>query len=133
MSETLEDVQRKHFEKWISSPPYEKSVKRLAERSAWPGQYDDVNVQLGFEAWIESAKCNKQAQFTERLAQRFRYRKTGCKEWEYGVCLPWKGKWAVLAFAGICSFNDDPWEIMGHVLGEVSAFEWIDNDYGWEG
>ena len=31
------------------------------------------------------------------------------------------------------SFTDDPWEIVGHILGEVAAFEWIDNDFDWEG
>ena len=47
---------RKSFESWISSPPYELSTKRLADKSAWPGQYDDINVQRAFEAWIASAE-----------------------------------------------------------------------------
>lgn len=47
---------RKSFESWISSPPYELSTKRLGQTSARPGQYDDINVQRAFEAWIASAE-----------------------------------------------------------------------------
>jgi len=122
---------RKQFEAWISSPPYEMSIKRLSDKSAWPGQYDDINVQIVFEAWMESAKCSNRT-IQERLPQRFRYRKHGCNRWDFGVCLPREKSWSVQAGAGFGSFTDDPWEILGHILGDVAAFEWIDNDYGWE-
>ena len=46
-----ESDSRAQFEKWISSPPYELTTKRLPESSAWPGQYNDINVQRAWEAW----------------------------------------------------------------------------------
>jgi len=131
MSEASEESLRRQFEEWISSPPYEESVKRLADKSAWPGQYGDINVQRAFEAWMESAKCSNRTS-RERLPQRFRYRKPGCIGWDFGVCTPWSKKWSVMGFAGICSFESDPWEVLGHIIGDVEAFEWIDNDFGWE-
>lgn len=69
----------------------------------------------------------------ERLPQRFRYRKYGCNGWDFGVCLPMGEMWIVNAGSGFGSFDDDPWEIIGHIIGDTEAFEWIDNDFGWEG
>lgn len=39
------------FESWISAPPYEKSVVINLDSSAWPGQYQDYEVQLAWEAY----------------------------------------------------------------------------------
>lgn len=30
-------------------------------------------------------------------------------------------------------FESDPWEAMGHVIGDVEVFQWIDNDLKWQG
>lgn len=49
---------REQFEKWVSSPPFEKSVVRFPEWSAWPGMYQDLNVDLAWQAWKESlSRC----------------------------------------------------------------------------
>ena len=59
---------REEFEKWISSPPFERSVDRYpedAEKFAWPGNYKDLDVDLAWFTWqaaIEHAKktmCNR--------------------------------------------------------------------------
>lgn len=52
------------FEQWISAPPYEREIDRwpLDEaRYAWPGQYQDIAVQLAWEAWEEAIRTTKQA------------------------------------------------------------------------
>lgn len=52
---------REEFEKWISAPPYERSIRRYpddAERFAWPGQYREVSTELAWQAWQEAAKSN---------------------------------------------------------------------------
>jgi hypothetical protein len=73
----------------------------------------------------------------ERLPQRFRYRKPGCNYryngWDYGVCNPCGDGWESKSELGDAWFGDDPWEVLGQILGDVEAFEWIDNDFGWEG
>lgn len=46
---------RVEFERWISAPPYEKSVNRYHHESgSWPGQYLDISVQLAWEAFVEA-------------------------------------------------------------------------------
>jgi hypothetical protein len=50
--------ERERFELWITSPPYEMDVTRNSQRedvSAWPGQYQDIHVQLAWESWKEAA------------------------------------------------------------------------------
>ena len=40
--------------------------------------------------------------------------------------------WRIRAGVGSASFESDPWEILGQVIGgNVAEFVWIDNDYGW--
>ena len=54
---TDKDPERESFEKWISDPPYERSVERFPNdetKFAWFSQYRDTNVQLAWEAWVES-------------------------------------------------------------------------------
>ena len=68
-----------------------------------------------------------------RQPQQFRYRHLCSDKWQYGVCIPRSDKWSVQAGMSSATFNDDPWEVLGQVLGYVTDFEWIDNDYGWEG
>ncbi len=46
------------FEAWIGEPPYERDTSRWPNdetKHAWPGQYQDIEVQLAWEAWVESA------------------------------------------------------------------------------
>lgn len=52
---------REQFEAWISSPPFEKSVERQGEHSAWPGHYRDYGVQLAWCAWEDSAKSERES------------------------------------------------------------------------
>jgi hypothetical protein len=49
-------MSRERFEKWISSPPYERDTERFGPAMAWPGQYVDIGVQLAWEAWEEALK-----------------------------------------------------------------------------
>lgn len=51
-----EDENRRAFEKWISSSPYELEVSRFPDNealAAWPGLYRHNTVQLAWEAWCE--------------------------------------------------------------------------------
>ncbi len=55
-SELIEALEagRIKFEKWITAPPYEREVCRKPNNpdvTAWPGNYQDYNVQLAWEAW----------------------------------------------------------------------------------
>lgn len=48
---------RESFEKFISSPPFEKSVDRWPDnpdRHAWPGAYKQMDVRLAWECWKEA-------------------------------------------------------------------------------
>ncbi len=52
------NANRALFEDWIGNPPYERDTSRWPNdetRHAWPGQYQDIEVQLAWEAWVESA------------------------------------------------------------------------------
>lgn len=53
-----EHMEREHFDKWITSPPYEREIRRWPmdeTKYAWPGQYRDIAVQIAWEAWQERA------------------------------------------------------------------------------
>lgn len=75
----------------------------------------------------------KESRMNDKLPQRFRFLKNG--EWKYGVCYSFAAQWRIMLFisAYFGSFDDDPWETMGQIIGDVERFEWIDNDYGWHG
>ena len=65
-----------------------------------------------------------------RKPQRFRYRKPGGDRWKWGVAVPHPTvppTWRIecLNSAGFGGFDADPWEILGHIIGDVEAFEWI--------
>lgn len=50
---------REAFERFISSPPFEKSIDRYPnnpELYAWSGNYKDINVSLAWECWQEAEK-----------------------------------------------------------------------------
>jgi hypothetical protein len=70
---------------------------------------------------------------TARMPQRFRWKTQNDGDWKYGVVLPGGKVWHIRAGHGHGSFMDDPWEIMGHIIGDIAEFEWIDNDCGWTG
>jgi hypothetical protein len=46
---------RKKFEQWISSAPFEKSIERLPDNALWPGNYKDIEVDLAWFCWQEVA------------------------------------------------------------------------------
>ncbi|TWT57212.1 hypothetical protein KOR42_05700 [Thalassoglobus neptunius] len=72
----------------------------------------------------------------QRFPQRFRYRKHGGDRWYFGVAvasslIPDSWRIECLEQRGFGGFDSDPWELLGHIIGDVEAFEWIDNDYRW--
>ena len=74
----------------------------------------------------------------ERLPQRFRYQAIRGDRWRHGVAVPHPTDpptWRIecLNSCGFGGFDSDPWEILGHIIGDVDEFQWIDNDYGWAG
>ena len=53
------DEERRKFEAWVSSPPFEKSIARYPDdpqKYAWPGGYRKLDVQMAWEAWQEASK-----------------------------------------------------------------------------
>jgi hypothetical protein len=58
----MSNEERKCFEEWISSPPYEKNIDKWTSdhtKVAWPGTYKDIAVDLAWQAWQERGeqKC----------------------------------------------------------------------------
>lgn len=94
----------------------------------------DSVMSVGTMRQDEGAHCPAFRQRGERLPQRFRWKESGINAWRYGVCTPGTTCWFVRASAaGHGSFDNDPWESLGHIIGDVESFEWIDNDFGWSG
>ena len=57
------DASRELFEDWIGNPPYERDTSRWPNdetKHSWPGQYQDIDVQLAWEAWCESATIERE-------------------------------------------------------------------------
>lgn len=52
---------RARFERWITAPPFEKTIERHGENGSWPGNYRDYGVQLAWCAWEDSAKAELDA------------------------------------------------------------------------
>lgn len=73
----------------------------------------------------------------EHPPQRFRWRSRGYARWKYGCCvhLPSLDRWTICTFGleSEVGFDSDPWEVMGVVVGDAEAFEWLDNDLQWIG
>ena len=74
----------------------------------------------------------------DRVPQRFAYWvRPG--QYFYGCCFPQvdtRGRflyWYIREeCGGFATFNDNPWETMGQVIGDdVAGLHWIDNEYGW--
>ena len=47
----IERMEREAFEAFVTAPPFECSVERMTDLSAWPGNYRPIAVQLAWEAW----------------------------------------------------------------------------------
>ena len=47
---------REAFEAFISAPPFEMPIERFDDRSAWPGSYTELEVDLAWQAW-QAAKA----------------------------------------------------------------------------
>lgn len=57
-------MRRAEFEAFISGPPFERDVRRFPQdeaRFAWPGSYRDLEVDLAWQAWCESARLEAAA------------------------------------------------------------------------
>lgn len=72
----------------------------------------------------------------ERVPQRFQWMDTKGSLWQYGVCFPRVADsgyryWVIYIPPLIQHFDNDPWEILGQMLGDIHEFHWIDNDYDW--
>jgi len=55
--DSLDCLVRHAFEKWISSPPYEREIDRWPQdetKHSWPGQYKDITVEVAWDAWQEA-------------------------------------------------------------------------------
>jgi hypothetical protein len=58
-----EAEERERFEKWVSSPPYEKYINRYPDEDtfhAWPGQYMNSGIQLAWEAWQQALEVGNE-------------------------------------------------------------------------
>jgi len=42
---------REAFEAFISAPPFEMPIERFDDRSAWPGGYTELEVDLAWQAY----------------------------------------------------------------------------------
>ena len=62
---------REAFEAFISAPPFEMPIERFDDRSAWPGSYTELEVDLAWQAW-QAATDAAQAQFDKLQAQLVR-------------------------------------------------------------
>lgn len=62
---------RQAFERFISSPPFEKDIKRFPTGDAkysYPGAYCDITVELAWECWREATSMQI-ARFESQLAE----------------------------------------------------------------
>ena len=46
-----ENESRKQFEALISSAPFEYNIDRFPKKSAWPGSYIEIPVDLAWQVW----------------------------------------------------------------------------------
>lgn len=60
-----EQESRKQFEKWISSPPYERQATRIPATGSWPGHYQFLDVRLAWEAWQEARRTAPLSRMSE--------------------------------------------------------------------
>jgi hypothetical protein len=67
--------------------------------------------------------------------QRFKWRENEIRRWKFGVCV-WNCThkvWEVNTFGhcNVVHFDEDPWEVIGHVVGDAKELVFIDNDFNW--
>ena len=62
---------REAFEAFISAPPFEMPIDRFDDRSAWPGSYTELEVDLAWQAWKASHDA-AQAEIDKLQAQLVR-------------------------------------------------------------
>lgn len=72
-----------------------------------------------------------------RLPQRFQWMERNGGPWLNGIVVPSSDvdlgeRWHIRSHGMFGSFDDDPWEVMGQILGDIADLRWIDNDYGWQ-
>lgn len=61
MNANAEQNLRDEFEKWISGPPFERSIERWPDdpaKYAWPGNYKSMAVDLAWHAWHDSRELS---------------------------------------------------------------------------
>lgn len=69
------DAARDAFEEWLKSPPFERSVARFPEGSAWPGNYVEIDIDFAWCAWQDAAdfwKGNKLMEMKKSALAQFR-------------------------------------------------------------
>lgn len=62
---------RQAFERFISSPPFERDIKRFptdGDKYPWPGAYRSITVELAWECWKEATSMQI-ARFESQLAE----------------------------------------------------------------
>jgi hypothetical protein len=59
MERKMASRERKLFEKWITSPPFEREIIRYDADAAWAGQYKRINVALAWEAFMEGLRMSE--------------------------------------------------------------------------
>lgn len=67
--------------------------------------------------------------------QRFKWRENDIRRWKFGACV-WNCAhevWEVHTFGhcNVVSFDEDPWEVIGHVVGDAKELVFIDNEFDW--
>ena len=63
---------RAEFEKWISSPPFERVPTRYGNdptKYAWPGAYDEIDVELAWQCWLASFRKSVAAEMLAVLKE----------------------------------------------------------------
>lgn len=50
------EASRPNFESLMSGPPFERNTERFPDSGMWSGQYQDLAVQLAWEAWCAAIK-----------------------------------------------------------------------------
>jgi hypothetical protein len=56
------------FEQWISSPPYFGQITRWPDDGCRAGEYQDLNVQLAWQAWQQALSTVFSAQQRQALS-----------------------------------------------------------------
>ncbi len=82
-------TEREAFEAFISAPPFEMPIERFDDRSAWPGSYTELEVDLAWQAWKAATAAERErdeaicAEFSQDAHARYR---AGRREYDDGQC-----------------------------------------------